>query len=270
MSEFVERSLSVHGLTLYVDDWGAGPPVVLAHGMWCDAGMFTELARILAPRARVLVPDFRAHGRSEVPGQQWSVADLAEDLAVMLDQLEVGPVLLAGFSMGGMMAVEFAARYPERLTGLVLIGTSAGAEHVMRSVEIATLVRLIALTGTPRFLPAESSKATFSPSFRRLHPGEVRRWEGVVRSMSPEALTQGLRAVAGRRDLLEQLDQVKVPVTIIAGEDDRVVRPRLSTLMHRRLPGSRLVFMPGAGHAVPTERPEEVAGLIEALLPLKA
>lgn len=267
MPEFVERSLPVGGLTLYVDDWGAGPPVVLAHGMWCDAGMFTGLARLLAPRARVLVPDFRAHGRSDVPGEEWSVGDLADDLAAMLDQLGVGPVLLAGFSMGGMMAVEFAVRHPDRLTGLVMIGSSASAEDVMRRVEIASLAKLISLTGAPHFLPEESSKATFSKTYRKKHPEEVRRWEGVVRAMSPAALTQALHAVGRRRHLLGQIDQVRVPLTIVTGEDDRVVRPKLSEMIHRRVPSSRLVRIPGAGHAVPTERPEEIAPLIEALLP---
>lgn len=263
----VERSVEIHGLTLYFDDWGAGPPVVLAHGMWCDAGMFTGLARLLAPRARVLVPDFRGHGRSDVPGKGWTIGDLAEDLAALLDALNVGPVVLAGFSMGGMMAAEFAVRYPERLRALVLIGTSAAAEDVVRSLEIAGLARLITLTGPPRFLPAESARATFSPAFRRRHPEEARRWEGVVRAMAPRALTQALRAVGHRRHLLDRLDHLRVPVMIIAGAADRVVRPRHSEMMHRRIPGSRLAILPGAGHAVPTERPEEVARLIEPLLP---
>ena len=169
--------------------------------------------------------------------------------------------------MGGMMAVEFAVRHPDRLTGLVMIGSSASAEDVMRRVEIASLAKLISLTGAPHFLPEESSKATFSKTYRKKHPEEVRRWEGVVRAMSPAALTQALHAVGRRRHLLGQIDQVRVPLTIVTGEDDRVVRPKLSEMIHRRVPSSRLVRIPGAGHAVPTERPEEIARLIEALLP---
>jgi pimeloyl-ACP methyl ester carboxylesterase len=235
--------------------------------MWCDASMFSGLARLLAPRARVLVPDLRAHGRSEVPEQSWSVADLAEDLAALLDELGVGPVILAGFSMGGMAAVEFAVRFPARVTGLVLIGSSAGAEEPFRKLQIKSLARLIDLTGPASFLPHESSKATFSPRFRRTHRDEVRRWESVVRAMPGLALSQALRAVGGRRDLLSQVGQINVPVAIIAGDADKVVRPRLSKVMHQRIPGSQLVILPGVGHAVPTERPEAVAQLIEPMLP---
>jgi 3-oxoadipate enol-lactonase len=267
MGQVAERFITVGGLRLCLDDRGQGPVVVLAHGMWCDAGMFQSLAQLLATRARVLTPDFRAHGRSDVPTSSWSVADLAGDLAAILDQLEVPNAVLLGFSMGGMAAVEFALRYPARLTGLILVGTSAAAEGLVRSAEIKTLARLIDLTGPARFLPNEASRATFSSPFRRRNPREITRWESVVRAMPRAALTQALRAVAGRRPLLDQLNRIRVPVTIVAGAADRVVKPKSSEAMHQRLPGSTLVVYPGTGHAVPTERPGDVAELIDALLP---
>lgn len=267
MGQVAERFVTVGGLRLCVDDRGQGPAVLLAHGMWCDAGMFEDVAQLLAPRARVLAPDLRAHGRSDVPDSNWSVADVAGDLVAILDQLEVPNVVLLGFSMGGMAAVEFALRYPDRLTGLILVGTSAAAEGLLRAAEIKSLARLIDLTGPARFLPNEASRATFSIQFRRRNPREITRWESVVRAMPPRALTQALRAVAGRRPLLDQLTQIRVPVTIVASRADRVVKPKASNAIHQRLPGSRLVVYPGSGHAVPTERPGDIAELIEALLP---
>jgi 3-oxoadipate enol-lactonase len=263
----VERFLPIRGLQLCLEEQGKGPAVLLAHGMWCDAGMFAELAALLAPRARVLVPDLRAHGRSDVPDRQWSIADLADDLVALLDALEVDRVVLAGFSMGGMAAVEFALRYPGRLAGLALIGTSAATETLVRSAEIRALAKLIDLTGPARFLPTEASRATFSTPFRKSHAREIRRWESVVRAMPPAALSQALRAVAGRRNLLDRLGEIRVPLIIAAGRADRVVRPRWSEAMHRAAPASRLVLLPRAGHAVPTERPKEVADLLQTLLP---
>jgi 3-oxoadipate enol-lactonase len=249
MGQVAERFVTVGGLRLCVDDRGQGPAVLLAHGMWCDAGMFEDLAQLLAPRARVLAPDLRAHGRSDVPDSNWSVADVARDLVAILDQLEVPNVVLLGF------------------TGLMLVGSSAAAEGLLRAAEIKSLAKLIDLTGPARFLPNEASRATFSPQFRRRNPREITRWESVVRAMSARALTQALRAVAGRRPLLDQLGKIRVPVTIVASRADRVVKPKASNAMHQRLPGSRLVVYPGSGHAVPTERPGDIAELIEALLP---
>jgi pimeloyl-ACP methyl ester carboxylesterase len=263
-----ERFIPVGGLRLCLDDWGPtdAPVVLLAHGMWCDAGMFQGLAQLLAREARVIVPDLRAHGRSEVPSSRWSVADLADDLAATLDQLEIPHVLLAGFSMGGMAATEFALKYPERLSGLLLIGTSVSAEDFLRTTQINTLSRIIQLTGAPSFMPTEASKSTFSPSFRRRNPKEITRWESVVRAMPRQALIQGLKAVVSRRPLLEQIHEIKVPVTIVSGGADEIMKPKHSEAIHRRIPGSKLVVYPNVGHAVPTERPRDVAELVEEMV----
>jgi pimeloyl-ACP methyl ester carboxylesterase len=250
---------------LRVEEHGRGPAVLLAHGMWCDAGMFARLTADLARDHRVIVPDLRAHGGSEVPAAAWSVADLADDLVAILDELDVPRVILAGFSMGGMAAVDFAVRYPRRLTGLALMGTSAASEELMRGAQIRALARLIDLTGQSRFLAREASRTNFSAGFRRADPTEVRRWESTVRAMSRQALAQALRAVAGRPDLLQRLDEVRVPAVVMTGGADAVVRPRWSQAMQRHLPRSRLVVYPGVGHAVPNERPGEVAALLREL-----
>ncbi len=251
-----------------MDDWGdpGAPSVLLAHGMWCDAGMFNDVAQILAKTTRVIVPDFRAHGRSEVPSSKWSAADLADDLAAILDQLAVKKTVLAGFSMGGMASLEFALNYPARLNGLMLIGTSASAEALLRTTEINSLAKIIELTGAPNFMPSEAARHTFSAEFRKKNPREVTRWESVIRAMSRPALIQGLKAVASRRGLLDEIHRIKVPVVVVSGEADQIMKPKLSEAIHRRISGSRLVTYPGVGHAVPLERAGDVADLIAGLI----
>jgi len=260
-----ERWVTVSGLQLLVEDTGKGPVILLAHGMWCDAGMFAGVTAELARDHRVLVPDLRGHGRSAVADQPWRIADVADDLAAILDQLRVDRVTLAGFSMGGMAAVDFALRHGERLAGLALMGTSAAAEGLVRKAEISALASLIELTGTPRFLAHEAARSTFSPGFRRSRPEEVTRWESAVRAMTPRGLIHALRAVASRPSLLERLGEIRTPSLVIAGTGDRVVSPRWSKAMHRRLNRSRLIEFSKAGHAVPIERPAEVAGLLRDL-----
>ena len=130
--------------------------------------MFDRLAEDLARDHRVLVPDLRGHGRSAVPQSPWRIADLADDLTVLLDDSRVPRVTLLGFSMGGMAAVDFALRYGSRLEGLALVGTSAAAEDLVRIAEIRTLGRIIQLAGQPPFLAREASRAAFSPAFRKV------------------------------------------------------------------------------------------------------
>ncbi len=260
-----EHLLTVNGLELVVDDHGSGPVVMLAHGMWCEAGMFAALARDLARDHRVLVPDLRGHGRSAVPEGPWRIADLADDLRGILDALGVPRVLLAGFSMGGMAAVDFALRVPERLTGLVLMGTSAADEEWVRTVEIRALAAVLRRAGKPRLLGREAARSTFSAGFRKAHPDEVRRWEHAIEAMGRDALVAALQAVGGRPNLLERLDEIRVPALILTGSEDRILSPRWSRAMARRLPRARLVAWHGVGHAIPMERPAEVAAWIRGL-----
>lgn len=260
-----ERWVTVSGLEFFLEDRGAGPAVLLAHGMWCDGGMFTELAENLARDHRVLIPDLRGHGRSAVPAKQWTIAQLSDDLAGLLDAVRVAKVTLLGFSMGGMAAVDFALRYGSRLEALALVGTSAAAEDVVRVAEIRALARLIQLTGQSKYLAREAARAAFSVPFRKVNPAAVARWESTVQAMSNPGLIHALRAVAGRPSLLERLSEIKVPTLLVTGGADRVLKPRWSQAMHRRLPRSRLISYPGVGHAVPTERPFEVAALLRGL-----
>lgn len=261
----IERRLTAPGIELFFEDRGQGPEVLLAHGMWCDAGMFSRLAADLARDHRVLTPDFRGHGRSSVPDRQWQIADLADDMVKLLDRVQVDRVTLLGFSMGGMAAVDFALRYPDRLDGLVLVGTSAAAEEPWRIAEIRTLARLIQFTGAPRFLAREATRATFSTAFRKADPAAVERWESSIRSMSGPALIHALRAVASRPSLLERLVEIRVPTLVVTGGQDKVLKPRWSTAMHRRLRRSRLITYPRVGHIVPIERPAELAALVRDL-----
>jgi pimeloyl-ACP methyl ester carboxylesterase len=260
-----EHWVPVAGLELFVEERGKGPAILLAHGMWCDGGMFADLAADLARDHRVIVPDLRGHGRSTAPAGQWTIADLADDLAAILDALRVSRVLLLGFSMGGMAAVDFALRYGSRLQALALAGTSAAAEELIRVAEIRALARIIQFTGQSKYLAHEASRSTFSAAFRRRHPAAITRSESAIRSMSNRALVQALRAVASRKPLLDRLGEIRVPTLVVVGGADRVMRPRWSEAMHRRLRHSRLVSFHGVGHAVTTERPAEVAALLRGL-----
>ena len=260
-----ERWVEHGALRLRVECWGKGPTILLAHGMWCDAGMFTGMAAHLARDHRVLIPDLRGHGSSSVPERQWRIADLSDDLATVLDQLECEQVTLAGFSMGGMAAVDFALRYPARVSQLALICTSAAREAPLRRLEITALATLIERVGPPHFLPRATARAAFSVAHQRSNPGDFKRWAETVAAMDPPAMVQALRAVSGREHLLDRLGEIRVPTLIVTGSADHVVAPRRSHEMRRRLPRARLVQLQGAGHAAPVERAEEVADLLGEL-----
>lgn len=268
VSKVADRRVISQGLSLFVRDSGrtSAPAVVLAHGMWCEGGMFAPVAKELAGDYRVVTPDFRAHGRSEVPASSWTISDLAIDLLTILDTIGIERAVIAGFSMGGMAALQLAISHPDRVGGLVLLSTSAGPEEKFRILQIGVLVGLLNAVGPQEVIVREASRTTFSREFRRSYPERVERWERAIRAMKRPALVQALQAIAERPSVLKHLGHIRVPVHIATGADDRVLRPRWSRAMHEEIRASRLTVFEGAGHAIPIERPDETAGLIAELI----
>ncbi len=261
-----EHQMIVRGVRLLVREQGEGPALMLGHGMWCEGGMFLPITDRLAPGYRIITPDLRGHGRSEVPQSPWTIGDLAEDYAAILDSLGIDGVILAGFSMGGMAALHFALLHPSRLRGLVLIGTAAGGEDTTRTIQINVLAATLGLVGPHRWIAVEAARRTFAAAFRRDHPDIVAEWSAVIEQMDRAALVRALDAIVGRPSLVDRLHEIGIPALVIAGSADRLLPVRLSRSMARQLPRARLEILRGAGHAVPIERPEEVAGLLQVFM----
>lgn len=214
---------------------------------------------------RVIAPDLRAHGDSEVPASRWTIADLARDCRAVLQVLEAGPALVAGFSMGGMAALHMALESPGPVRGLVLLGTSAEGESAVRKAQLISVLGLSRLGWPLGHIGREAAHWMFSREFREDHPEIVEAWSREVARMSRKALIQALEAVGRRPSVMKRLPRLTLPVIVGAGEQDVVLAPRHSRRLARLLPDATLHLVPGVGHALPIEAPEETAGLIREL-----
>src|SRR5437763_2385973 len=105
---------------LFVEQSGAGPALLLIHGLMVSGAMYQPVLPSLATHYRVIVPDLRGHGRSGALPEPYSVEQLARDLAQLLDDLQVDAAHILGYSQGGAVAQQFARDYPKRVRGLVL------------------------------------------------------------------------------------------------------------------------------------------------------
>ncbi len=259
-----DHRIRSNGVSLAVRDEGTGVPLLLLHGMWCRGSMFDRLLPHLRGY-RIIIPDLRAHGDSDVPRAGWSLRDLARDCRTILETLETGPALVAGFSMGGMAALHLALKSPGLVRGLVLLGTSAEGENALRKAEMISLIGLIRL-GLPRSrVGTEAARWMFSRAFREDHPDVAHAWSKDVAAMPRKALTQALEAVGRRPSLTRRLARLTLPASVGAGDKDVVLTPRHSKRLVRVLPGATLRILPGVGHALPIEAPEAVAGMIGEL-----
>lgn len=268
MSKGVAR---VRGIDMSYDDTGGGgAALVLLHGFPFDRSMWEGQAEALGREFRVVAPDLRGSGETPLGAGDVTLETLAEDVAALLDDLNLGRVVLGGLSMGGYVAFEFFRKFHGRVRALVLAdtrpqadtaeGRRAREENAQRALQegMAPIVESM----LPKLLSAGT----------RERGGEV--LEG-VRSMmlgtSPEGAAASLRAMALRRDQTELLPSINVPTLIVVGSEDAVTPPADAEAMHAKIEGSRLFVVEGAGHLSNVERPEEFnRALVEFLRALPA
>lgn len=259
--------ISWKGQLARIRELGSGPALVLLHGYPLDGAMWSGVARALSGRFRVLKPDLPGRGETAA-ASEGTIQDYADFLQAILDGLP-SPAGLAGFSMGGYVALALARRRPANLRALAFVDTRASADdaggRAKRDEAIATVrskgVTAIADAMLPRLL------GPFSLSNREL----VERVKRIMLRQKPETVEADLTAMRDRPDSRDLLPQIDVPTLVMVGEEDALTPPPDSQAMTAAIPGAKLVTIAGAGHLAPMERPGAVAAALgeffEAALP---
>jgi pimeloyl-ACP methyl ester carboxylesterase len=230
------------------EDRGAGAPVVLLHPFPFSRELWAGLADVLATRHRVLAVDARGFGES--PLSRYTIADLADDLASLLDELEVRRAALVGMSMGGYTALAFAARHPGRLAALVLADTRAAADSVDIRGSRQAAVALIARAGPDAYL------AGSLPSLLSLSapPTLLRDLRARAETRAPSLLA-GIEALRDRPDRTGELGAIACPTLVICGAQDRVTPAAEMQRMADAIFGAAFATIPDAGHLAHIEAP---------------
>jgi pimeloyl-ACP methyl ester carboxylesterase len=233
--------VEANGLVIDYHAEGAGPPLVMLHGA-TSSGREDFLAQMPAFRKvfRLYVPDARGHaGTLWDVRQGFSTETLVADLAAFADALGLTTFHLLGLSMGGMTALRFAVRYPERLRTLVLVGCD-----VQREPRTAVSRRLMDPTRIEHDDPVWAAELE-----RRHAPQGTGAWRRLLPAIAEDVATQ---------PLLEPRDLrgVSCPTLVVVGDRDQFVPVFHAEQLHRQLPDGQLFVVPGCGHVVTTLRPQ--------------
>lgn len=258
----------VSGIELFYRESGAAnlPALLLVHGFPLDSGMWEAQLEGLAERAHVIAPDLRGHGQSDVPPGPYSMDQHADDLAALLDELDIRKTVIAGLSMGGYVTQAFWRRHPERVAGLALLDTRASADtaeaRAKRNETIDRVaqsgVRVLAEDMMPRLLSAENQ--------------QDERLAGTLREMILRQPAQGmigaLGAMRDREEATAMLRTISVPAIVVAGEHDIISPPDVAVTIAKEIQDGRSVLVVDAGHMTPMENPNEVNMALSELLSL--
>ena len=252
--------LRLSGRRLVYDVIGQGVPCVLLHAFPLDRRMFLDLAQRLTSRGRFILPDLRGFGESD-PGAPYSIADLADDVAALLDELKLERAVVGGVSMGGYVALAFAARHPRRLAGLLLADTKAAADTAETRAardEAATLVRT---EGVAAYVDKQLPKL-LAPTATPAVQDEVR----LFGRQSAEGVIAGLAALRDRPDRRGELAAITCPTLVVVGTDDAVTPPAEAEAMATAISNAVLVEIPAAGHLANLEAPLPFAQAVSGFL----
>jgi 3-oxoadipate enol-lactonase len=253
--------VTIDGTKLYCEVSGQGPPLVFIHGFPVRGEMWYATAREL-PDWKCVVPDLRGFGRSAV-SDSVTIERFSDDLAAILDAIgERRPAIICGLSMGGVIAFDFFRRYHARVRALVLVDCRANAESEDGKRNREELAQGVLRHGS-RFAAEGMIPKVFAPG---VDPQVRSYWYDVICAMSPAGVAAAARGLSERADSNPTLGQIDVPTILIFGEQDEITPPDLARRMHAAIPGSRLEFIPNAGHVPPVEQPERFVSVLRAFL----
>lgn len=261
--------IEINGATLAYDEAGSGSPVVLLHAGIADRRMWREQVPALAARHRVIAVDLRGYGDSELPPDPFAHHD---DVAALLDALELPQAALVGCSFGGAVAIDTALAYPDRVAALALLGTAvSGNEWSEETNDLWD--DLVGDTDPEDFAASAAGEVRFwvvGPNRRPedVDPELIRFAEEMDRRALAAELALSAVAVAELDPpAIGRLAELRVPVLVTAGAADVPDIRRLADRIAAEVPGAvRLPDVPNAGHLLPLERPDAVnAALLDFL-----
>jgi 2-succinyl-6-hydroxy-2,4-cyclohexadiene-1-carboxylate synthase len=260
--------LAIDGAMINVETAGAGPPLVLLHGFTGSAASWDGHMDAFAQRYRVAAVDLIGHGQSDAPADpgRYTIAHEIEDVIGVLDHLGMARVTLAGYSMGGRVALATAIAAPERCAALVLESASPGIvdleSRMVREAQDNEMATSIIRDGIESFVDRWERQPVFASQASL--PDEVR--SGLRRQRlqnRPVGLANSLRGLGQgvQPPLHDFLAEVRVPTLLITGALDEKYRA-LAAEMQARMPGALVEVVDGAGHAVHVEQPEAFQRLV--------
>jgi pimeloyl-ACP methyl ester carboxylesterase len=243
---------------LHYVERGQGNPILLIHGFPFDHTIWDRVAGSLEPHTRLILPDLRGFGLSPAPEGVYTMRLMAEDIAALMDRLEIHKAILVGHSMGGYIGLAFAQVYPDRLAGLALVSSHAGADSPERRQGRLRLAERVKRKGVKAVLEANLER--FSPNAQ---VRELTR-ELILRS-SGKSVIAALKGMAERPDFSELLAQLKVPCVVVAGSADAIISIEKAREMVQMLSRGWLVEVPEGGHMLMLETPDLVSAAIHDL-----
>jgi len=241
-------------------------PILFIHGFPFDSAMWRHQVAALSHWERV-VPDLWGAGLASIPASAgpYSIADQATSLVATLDDLHVDEVVVCGQSMGGYIAFELLRAFPTRVRAAILCSTKATADTPEAKRGRDTMAAKAEREGPGAIAAALVPKLLARTTLER-QAAVVREVTTMIERQPVYGMVVTLRALRDRPDSTPLLGQIRIPVLVVAGDEDQIAPAAGMEEMARAIPGAQFTVIPGSGHLSPLEQPQAVNAALNAFL----
>jgi 3-oxoadipate enol-lactonase len=242
-------------LVSYTDAGKEGAPVIIfIHGFPFNRSMWNFQVESLKDYYHLITYDIRGHGNSDAGNEDFSIDLFVSDLIGLMDALKIDRAILCGLSMGGYIALNAAEKYSERFDAIILADTQCIADTPEAKEKRIKAIESIREYGVEKYAE-ESIKNLFAYDSFTTKLKEIEDVRDMIMKTPEQSLISALLALSGRKETCNILPEIKVPVLIMVGKEDKLTPPSAATFMHERIKGSLLRIIDNAGHLSNLENP---------------
>jgi len=250
--------VAVNGTELAYVRQGKGTPLILIHGYPLDHSIWEKIIPLLADSFDVIAPDLRGFGESNGTEGEYGMETYAEDLAGLLDALDIRQAVIAGHSMGGYVALAFARAHPVRIRGLGLVSSQGLADPPDRKEGRYKSAEEVSQNGLASVAESMATKLSADPRLQDFS-------KELINKQSASGVVGALKAMAGRVDSMDVLKSFQLPVVLVHGDADVLIPIDRAREIEAAVLQARLFSLPGVGHLPMLEAPEKMVDALKHL-----
>ncbi len=246
------------------------PVLLFAHGLLWSTQLYDKQVEYFSKDYRCICFDFRGQGKTQITESGYDMDTLTEDTVALIHQLGIKGCHFIGLSMGGFIGMRLAIRYPELLSSLMLLETSADPEPLENVPKYNALLKAIKWLGLKRVskkvMPIMFGQTFLTDKARKT---EYKLWKKRLENNNKQSIIKATRGVIDRQGVYDELHNINTPTLILVGDEDVATRYEKSERMHLAINNSKLLIIANAGHSSAVEEPEQVNRAIQKFLDLQ-
>ncbi|HVU58525.1 MAG TPA: alpha/beta fold hydrolase [Puia sp.] len=256
--------LDIRGIRLHYDEKGTGQPIVFVHGHPFNHTMWQYQTDHFSKEYRLIMPDLRGYGRTEVTPGRVMLDEMALDILHLLDALQIEQAIFCGLSMGGQIVLDFYRLFPQKAKALIIVDSDARGETPESYRQRMEKAAMIQKTGMEQHTD-DTIHQYIAPASMKNTPVYTHLYE-MMTTTTAEGAAAAHKGRAERRDHLSILPHIHIPTLIVVGEEDFFTPEPIARLMSDTIPGAQLAVITGTGHLPNMEKPEAFNAAVYSFL----